>query len=233
MFDSLFDSIFNSVDSSVGSFSLTSLLIALGAALALGLLISLVYQKTHKYRSPTRSFSLTLAVLPAVITIIILLVGNSIARAFSLAGTFAIIRFRSAPGDPKDITYVLLSMAVGLCCGMGHLLYGAIATVVLCTVMVVLELLKFGQPKQPPQTVKITVPEDLDFNRAFDDIFAQYTSSFRRVRVKTIDLGSLFELQYSIVAKKGIDEKAFIDALRCRNGNLSISLVMDEQENEF
>jgi hypothetical protein len=228
MFESIFDT--TMTDTSI---SVINLLVALGAALALGLIISLVYMKTHKSKTPSQGFSLTLVVLPAVITVIILLIGNSVARAFSLAGAFQIIRFRSAPGDPKDITYVLFSMAVGLCCGMGFIAYGAMAAILLCAVMVVLEFAKFGRVKSSQRILKIIIPENLDYSTAFDDILRQYTSANQRVKVKTADLGSLYELEYNVTLKSDLEEKAFIDALRCRNGNLNITLVLNAQQSEF
>jgi hypothetical protein len=228
----MFESIFT-VTAADAAISPLTLIIALATALALGLIISVVYMKTHENRTPSRGFALTLVILPAVVTIIILLIGNSVARAFSLAGAFQIIRFRSAPGNPKDITYVLFSMAVGLCCGMGFIAYGAIAAVILCGVMVVLEIAKFGKSKTLEQLLKITIPENLDYQNAFNGVFEKYTSSYRRVKVKTADLGSLYELHYKITAKSPDDEQAFIDALRCRNGNLNITLVLDEPQSEF
>ena len=228
----LFESIFDTTASDV-TLTAGSLLISLGAAIALGWIISFVYMKTHRTKTPSQGFSLTLVVLPAVVTVIILLIGNSVARAFSLAGAFQIIRFRSAPGDPKDITYVLFSMAVGLCCGMGYIAYGAMAAVILCLVMIVLELVKFGRSKSAVRILKITIPENLDYGNAFDDIMAQYTSTSRRTKVKTADLGSLYELQYNVTLKSDSEEKPFIDALRCRNGNLNIKLVLNTEQSEF
>ena len=228
----MLDSIFNTVVSDA-EFTITNLLMALGVALILGVVISVVYMKTHATRSPSQSFALTLVVLPIIITVIILLVGNSVARAFSLAGAFSIIRFRSAPGDPKDITYVLFSMAVGLSCGMGYLLYGVIVAVVLCALIVILELIKFGVPKTTEKLLKITTPENLDYQNAFDSVLKQYTTHYQLLRIRTTDLGSLYELQYKITAKNEIDEKKFIDDLRCRNGNLNITLVLDAPVTEF
>lgn len=228
----MLDSIFDYVTSDA-SFTLQNLLLSLFVALAMGVLISVVYMKTHKTRMPTQSFALTLVILPAIITIIILLVGNSVARAFSLAGAFSIIRFRSAPGDPKDITYVLFSMAIGLSCGMGYILYGVMVAVILCAVMIILELCKFGHVKSTQKLLKITIPENLDYQNAFDGIMQKYTDSFRLTKVRTADLGSLYELQYTIVNKDSVNEKEFIDDLRCRNGNLNITLVLDVQQNEF
>ncbi|MDR1068765.1 MAG: DUF4956 domain-containing protein [Clostridiales Family XIII bacterium] len=228
----MFDSIIEALSSDI-NFTVVNLLAALATALVLGLLISVVYMKTHKTKTPTQSFSLTLVLLPAIITIIIMLVGNSVARAFSLAGAFQIVRFRSAPGDPKDITYVLFSMAVGLCCGMGFIVYGALAAVILCGAMALLELLKFGAGKRERRLLKILVPENLDYADAFDDILQKYTSSYDRKKVRTADLGSLFELQYTFTPQKDMDEKAFIDELRCRNGNLNITLVLAASDSDF
>ncbi len=180
----MFDSIF-SVLSTDASLTLLDLLIALGVALVLGLAVSQVYMKTHKTHMPTQSFALTLVILPAVITVIILLVGNNVARAFSLAGAFSIIRFRSAPGDPKDITYVLLCMAVGLATGMGFIAYAVIFAIALCLAMILLEAVRFGQPRGTTgKLLKITIPESLDYQNAFDSIMQKYTLSYTLRKVK-------------------------------------------------
>jgi hypothetical protein len=230
----MLDSIFAAAaETTEAAFSLNNLLIALGVALVLGLLISFCYMKTHKDNMPSQSFALTLVMLPVVITIIILLVGNNVARAFSLAGVFTIVRFRSAPGDPKDITYVLFSVAVGLACGMGYVFYAAVAAVILCGVMFLLQALKYARPKSVQKLLKITIPEDLDYQNAFDGVMQNHTTAYTLIKVKTADLGSLFVLQYAITAKTDMDEKAFIDELRCRNGNLNITLVMNVQRNSY
>ncbi|MDR1764524.1 MAG: DUF4956 domain-containing protein [Lachnospiraceae bacterium] len=209
------------------SITLHTLLTAIIVSVVIGLLVSFVYLQTHRNRQPSQSFVLTLVILPAVITLIIMLVGNNIARAFSLAGAFSIIRFRSAPGDAKDITYVLLTMAVGLATGMGFYLFAVIAAVLLCAVIGVLELAGFGTPRSTAKTLKITVPEDLNYQHAFADVLGRYTLSSKLRRVKTTELGSLFELNYAVVTDDKLDEKEFLDALRARNGNLGITLVMD------
>lgn len=229
----MFESIFSSAVTSDVLITSAKLLAALGTSLVLGLMISLVYMHTQKSKIPSQSFSLTLVMLPIVVTVIILLVGSNVARAFSLAGAFAIIRFRSAPGDAKDITFVLFTMAVGLAAGMGYLMYAAIITAVMCAVMLVLEFVKFGYPKGTKKTLKITVPENLNYENAFDQVIQKYTVSSKLCRVKTADLGSLYELLYTVTTKNGVSDKDFIDELRCRNGNLSIILVLDAPEGEL
>ena len=222
----MFESIFT-MTSGETSFTLSGLAAALGTAFALGLLISLARLKIEKERDMSQSFALTLVLLPAVVTVIIMLVGNNVARAFSLVGAFSIIRFRSVPGNPKDITYVLFSMAVGLAAGMGYLLYAAIVGVALCAVATILEITGYAGTKNAEKLLKIRVPENLNFGQAFDPVLQKYTQSYRFRRIKTSDLGSVYELSYGIIMKNGVIEKDFIDELRILNGNMNIALLMD------
>lgn len=225
----MLESIF-AASTSGDTLTLVPMLQALGTALILGLVISLVYIRTHKEEGYSAGFTITLIMLPAIIAIIIMLIGNNIARAFSLAGAFSLIRFRSAPGDPKDIAYVFFTLAVGLACGMGYLAYGAIFVVVLCLVMVLLQSFNFGKLRSSCMQLKITIPEDLNFQGLFDDILERYTNSWSLKRVKTADFGTIFEVVYIINLKSADEQKQFIDELRCRNGNLNISLTMKEYE---
>lgn len=207
------------------SFTLTNALIVLITSILLGLIISLSYMHTNKKDRFGSNFSVTLVMLPVIIAIIILLVGNNVARAFSLAGAFSIIRFRSAPGDPKDIAYIFFTLAVGLTCGMGYMGYSILFTFVLCFVMLTLEKIKFGENKEKAMELKIIVPEDLNFEGVFDSTLKKYTTSYNIERIRTRDFGALFEITYSINLKEDASSKDFLDDLRCKNGNLNISLT--------
>lgn len=229
----MLDSIFTVTDGIDTALSLPNLLITLVTALIAGFAISFTYMKTHRDKTPSQSFAWTLVILPAIITIIIFFVGNNIAKAFSLAGVFTIVRFRSVPGDPKDVTYVLFTAAVGLACGMGYVAYAIIATVILCGIMFLLQAAGFGKQRSSRKLLKIMIPENLDYQNALDSVLKKHTADFTLLKIKTADLGSLFELQYAVTAKAGMDEKAFIDELRCRNGNLNITLVMNVTSEEF
>ena len=189
------------------SLTLTNTLLILGVSIFLGFVISLVYIKTNKKEGYSKSFSITLIMLPSIISIIILLVGNNVARAFSLAGAFSIIRFRSAPGKPKDISYVFFTLAGGLSAGMGYLLYAAIFTVILCAVMIIVETINFGGKDKASFELRITVPENLNYEE-------------------------LFELSYNLVLLNDISQKKFIDELRVRNGNLAIHLITIQEEDK-
>ncbi|MBC3796996.1 DUF4956 domain-containing protein [Acetobacterium tundrae] len=204
--------------------TLSTTLNVIFTSLIMGLFISIVYIKTQGRDGYSPGFTITLIMLPAIIAIIILLVGNNIAQAFSLAGAFSLIRFRSAPGNPIDISYVFFTLAVGLACGMGYIAYGIIFAIMLCVVMVILSITKYAKPKIRNMQLKITIPEDLDYQDCFDDILQHYTQSYKIQRVKTSDFGALFEIVYTLCLKEDINQKEFIDKLRCRNGNLSIVL---------
>lgn len=215
------------------SFTLTNALIVILASIFLGLVISFVYIKTNKKNGYNSGFATTLVMLPVIISIIILLVGNNVARAFSLAGAFSIIRFRSAPGDPKDISYIFFTLAVGLTCGMGYIGYSVIFTIILCALMFILDLAKFASSKGKSMHLKITIPEDLNYDGAFDEILNEYTNSYHIERIRTRDFGALFELNYMVELKDEISQKKFLDELRCRNGNLNISLTLSGFEEKI
>ncbi|MGL5440690.1 MAG: DUF4956 domain-containing protein [Filifactoraceae bacterium] len=222
----MLDFLLTSMATETLTFWSTALII--GSALALGLFISSVYIFTHKKEEYSGSFTISLIMLPAIIAMIILLVGSNVARAFSLAGAFSLIRFRSTPGDSKDISYVFFDLGVGLACGMGYIGYASLFAIIISCVMVVLTQIKFGSRPQSFMRLKIVLPEDMDYHGVFDEILQRYTSTNRLVKVKTAEFGSLFELTYELILKDVTKTKGFIDELRCKNGNLNVVLSVKE-----
>lgn len=208
------------------SFTLTNTLLIISTSIVLGIIISLVYMRNQNKEGYSSSFALTLIMLPIIISIIILLVGNNVARAFSLAGAFSIIRFRSAPGDPKDISYVFFTLAVGLACGMGYVAYAVLFTVILSLVLIILDMMNFSKAKGKAVQLKITIPEDLNYNGVFDEILEKYSNKWTLEKIKTRDFGALYELNYQLNLNPDVDQKKLIDDLRVRNGNLNISLTL-------
>lgn len=219
----MLESLMTSINS--GTFTLSNTLIVIGTSVILGLVISLTYIKTNKQNGYVPSFTVTLIMLPVIISIIILLVGNNVARAFSLAGAFSIIRFRSEPGDPKDISYIFFTLAVGLAAGMGFIGYSVIFTIILCSLMLIIDVTKFATAKSKSLELKITVPENLNYEGVFEEVLEKYTVNWNLARVRTRDFGALFELTYRVSMKSEENTKKFIDELRCRNGNLNIALT--------
>ena len=211
------------------SLTLANTLIIIGASIILGLIISISYMKTSKEEVVTSGFAVTLIMLPAIISIIILLVGNNVARAFSLAAAFSIIRFRSEPKDPKDISYIFFTLAVGLSAGMGYVGYAVLFTIILCLIMFILKFINYGEADKSFFELRITIPENLNYENVFDDVLKKYTSSWMFKKVKTKEFGSLFEITYTVVMKNE-NQKKFIDELRCRNGNLGVVLSVPQEE---
>ena len=223
----MMNTIFTAV--SDGSISIAQAAIAIGTAFIIGFIIAAVYMFMCKKEGYQKNFIIGLAMLPAVVAVVILLVGSNVARAFSMAGAFALVRFRSAPGSAKDISIVFFTMAAGLACGLGYVTFAAVFTVVMLLVLIGATLMGFGDRRTDRKQLKITIPENLNYSSVFDDIFDKYTSEYRLERVKTANMGTMFELTYDVRLKDNDKEKQFIDELRVRNGNLNImmSLIQD------
>ncbi len=220
------------IDTNGIAISALDVIFTLLVALISGLMIRFTYFKTQRPGEESDNFGITLVILPAVIAIIILLIGSNIARAFSLAGAFSIIRFRSAPGEPKDIAFVLFTMAAGLAVGVSAYAYALFFTLILCTILYVYERLHKKRPQKIQQTLLITVPENMNFENEFLDVFKEFTDSHTLMRIKTTAMGSLFQLTYSIILKENSSIKGFIDELRVRNSNLNIALLPQVDYNE-
>ncbi len=228
MIANLFQSIFNDdVTSTVSNIEIGDFLLCIIVALVIGLFLAFVHTyKTHY----TISFFVTVTLIPAIVCVIILMVNGSIGAGIAVAGAFSLVRFRSAPGTAKEISAIFLAMASGLIVGMGFLGFAVVFAVVLGAATVLLETVtKRGQePDKSQKTLNITIPEDLNYGDVFEDIFTEYTDKCDVVSVKTSNMGSMFRLKYDLVLKDAAREKEFIDALRCRNGNLEISITRQE-----
>lgn len=170
----------------------------------------------------TQSFAVTLAILPAIVQVVIMLVNGNIGAGVAVAGAFSLVRFRSAPGTAKEISAIFLAMAIGLATGMGYVVLAGILFVMIAAVLLLLEVLKFGQPKAAERILRITIPENLDYEGLFDDLFLQYTETCTLEKVKTSNMGTMYELQYRMILKTEEVPKAFLDEIRCRNGNLNV-----------
>lgn len=210
--------------SSTAEITPASALITILAAFAFGGIVAATYYKTQDAATYQRSLAVTLFMLPVILAVIILFVGSNIARAFSMAGTLSIIRFRSAPGDAKDIGFIFFDVAAGLACGIGLFGYGALFVLILCAALIIAEKIKLFKPRAEQKTLSITIPEDLNRHGAFDDILRRYTEQYSLSKIKTTDLGSLFQLIYSVSLLPEADEQELLNELRTRNGNLTIMI---------
>ncbi len=215
-----------STGTTASTLTLVSFVGCIAASLALGFVLALCYCFRNRYN---KGFVTTLAMLPAIVCVVIAMVNGNLGAGVAVAGAFSLVRFRSVPGSARDIGFIFLSMAIGLVCGMGYLGYAAVVTVILCLGFFVYQLLDFGSNSaQTDRTLRITVPEDLDYSTLFDDLFDKYTNYRDLVMVKTTNMGSLYRLTYNIGMVDPALERAFIDELRCRNGNMEISIALQE-----
>lgn len=207
------------VNSATSDLTAWELILCIITSLFSGMIIAFCYMFKSKY---SKNFVCTLIVLPVIVQSVIMMVNGNIGTGVAVMGAFGLIRFRSYPGTSRDIVTIFLAMAVGIATGVGQLIFALIITAVVCTVTFFLNIVKFGECKSDISTLKITIPDDMDFAHAFDDIFEKYTTQCKLITSKTVDMGSLFELAYEIILKDENQMKAMIDEIRCRNGNLTI-----------
>lgn len=225
MLNTLFKGIFDTDMTAI--ISVSDFLICIGVALLLGLILALTYMYHTRC---TKSFVVTLALLPAVVCVVIMMVNGNVGTGVAVAGAFSLVRFRSVPGTAREIGILFLAMGAGLISGMGYLGYSVLFVLVLCAVNMLYSKLNFGFGRNSAlyKTLHITIPEDLDYTNVFEDLFPLFTDSWELVQVKTTNMGSLFRLTYNLTLKSTDMEKEFIDKLRCRNGNLEITVSRQE-----
>lgn len=215
------DIVFGSIlDTTQGTVAAGAYLACTLVSLALGLVAAFFYSfKQH----PSKSLLFTVALLPAMVQLVIMLVNGNIGAGIAVMGAFSLVRFRSIPGNARDISAIFLSMAIGLATGMGFVGIAAIFTLVMGAAMIFYTLMPLTRDDDEGYELKITIPEDLDYETAFREVFEKYTSRYELVMIKTIDMGSLYQIRYSLQLKKNVQDKEFLDELRCRNSNLAIA----------
>ncbi|MBR3041385.1 MAG: DUF4956 domain-containing protein [Eubacterium sp.] len=216
----MLNNIFSSIITN-GIFTASQFMIATITSLICGLVIAITYSVRNKC---TRSYLVTLALLPAIVELVIILVNGNIGTGVAVAGAFSLVRFRSAPGKGQEITSIFLAMAVGLATGMGYIGIAILFSVVVSVLNLLMNLTGFGAADESHRILKIMVPENLDYEGKFEDLFDKYLSDYKYEEVKTSNMGSLYKLTLSVVLKTGISTKEFLDEIRTRNGNLDISL---------
>ncbi|MBQ1247178.1 MAG: DUF4956 domain-containing protein [Clostridiales bacterium] len=219
--------LFNSIIPSTGITPLVFIILVL-VSLVLGGIMALI----HTYRNDyTKSFIMTLAILPAVICVVILMVNGNIGAGVAVAGTFSLVRFRSAPGTAREIGAIFAVMGMGLIMGMGYIGYAALFTCLIGLAILMYSRFSADGKKSTRKILKITIPENLNYSDVFDEFLEKYTKSYKLKQVKTSNMGSLYKLSYEIVLTDPSIEKEFIDQLRTRNGNLEISLAEYQMQN--
>ena len=203
-----------------------SLILCTVSALVFGLAVAATYMFRNKY---SKSLVVTLVLLPAIVQVVIMLVNGNIGAGVAVAGAFSLVRFRSIPGSAREIAYVFFAMAVGFITGMGFILYALVFLLIVGGAGLLLTCADFGQDGKNTRVLRIVIPENLDYEGLFDDVLAKYALRYDLDKVRTTNMGSLYELTYSIQLRSAAVPKAFIDELRCRNGNLNITVSREQR----
>lgn len=214
----MFNTIF---DTNTPGLEISTALIAAVIALILGFALALSHAKTSQ---TSKSMLITLAILPLIVMAVMIMINGNLGTSIAILGAFSLIRFRSIEGRAKDLLAIFTAMMIGLACGMGHVLFGAIITAIYIVIVLICSYTKILEPDQRDRVLKIVVPEDLDYEDVFDEIFQKYTSKHQLVRTKTMNMGSLYKLTYNIKIKRNIKEKDFLDEIRVKNCNLKVLL---------
>ena len=217
----IFESITNT------TMTLETIMVSSIVSLILGIAIAWTYMYKNTY---TKNFVVTLALLPVMIHVVIMMVNGNLGTSVAVLGTFSLIRFRSVAGTAKDIGSIFFAMVIGLATGIGYLSFAVFITILICIMMLALNTSSFGEQPSHQRDLKITIPESLNYEGVFDDVFMKYTDDIILTKIKTTNMGSLFELQYRIRLKDTQEVKPFIDDLRVRNGNLAIVCSLPSTE---
>lgn len=207
------------LENTTATLSIIDAIICMVASIILGIIVALTHTLTKKY---SKNFITVLVLLPLLVQVVIMMVNGNLGTSVAILGAFGLIRFRSMPGTSRELLSVFFAMAIGLAIGMGHITFAIVFTLITSLTILILSKTSFGEEKKK-QSLKILIPEDLDYTEVFDDIFKKYTLENNITKVKTTNLGSMYEITYDVIVKEK-QEKELIDALRTRNGNLNITL---------
>ena len=222
----MFSSIFSSAEAV--SYTAGDIIVCSIVSVVLGVLIALIF---HFVGATSKSYKTSLVILPLLVQAVIMMVNGNLGTSVAVLGAFSLVRFRSVPGNSKEICGVFFAMAAGLATAMGCLVFAATLTIVVGVIFIVCEKL-FNGFNTNQKALRITIPENLDYTSVFDDIFSRYTKKAELINVKTTNMGSMFELKYMIDVKADINEKQMIDEIRCKNGNLTVICSHNLQQGE-
>lgn len=210
-----------------GGLTLPSLIICSIVSLVLGLVVALVHVRTTKH---TKNLAVALVVLPILVQIVMMMVNGNLGIGVAILGAFSLVRFRSIPGTSREIVSVFFAMAIGLATGTGYIGFALLATILIGTVLLILSSVSLFAQRGSSEQLKITLPEDADYQTILADVFNEHAVVAELTKIKTKNMGSLYELTFSVELPSEIDRKQFIDDIRVRNSNLPIVLFQSSLE---
>ncbi|MGW4403416.1 DUF4956 domain-containing protein [Nonomuraea sp. NPDC004702] len=216
-----------------GTFSVADIAVAMALSFVLSAMIGWVYRATHRNVSYSQSYVQTLVVLGMLISLIMLVVGSNIARAFALVGALSVVRFRNAIKETRDVGFIFLVMGVGMAVGTRFYLLGVVAAVAISLIVVVMHRFDWFQLDVRRQVVKVQVPSEEDLAASIQDVLVRHTDEFELVSMESIRAGALTELMYTVKIKKGSEPGDLISALRERNHGQSVTVLTGYDQSDL
>ena len=195
---------------------------------AVSLITGFVYSWLMSFRiRSTKRFFIVTSLVSFVVAAVITFVNGNIGAGVAIGGAFSLIRFRSAQGSADEIAAILIAMGSGIAFGMGYLAYGVLIMLGLSVLFFLFSLLPIFEHKSlaKDKLLRITIPESLDYSDVFNEIFSRYLKTYETAGIKTTNMGSMFRLSYKIQMKNEAEEKALIDEIRTKNGNLEVAIT--------
>ena len=214
--------------------------VAMGLTIIFGFGLALLYKFFKKKKGYETDLPISLILMPIGVGAIVMVsrvigLESTTARTtlgFSFAGILCITRFRSTQKDATDLIFISLSIILGFLSGFGYVFYAAILAIVSAIIIVIVNVTNFSLPSKKEMTLKVVVPESLNFDNLFDDTLNTYATSWELRRVKSTDFGTMFELTYNILLKDLSKQKELLDEIRQRNGNLLVQISVRRYEND-
>ena len=220
----MFESIMNNASAQL---TYESAILCMITALILGIANALLHTRNKKY---TKNFVMVVALLPLVVQVIVIMVNGNLGTSVAILGAFSLIKFRSVPASSKELMSIFISMAIGLATGMGHILFSVVFMLVIIMAEMILSKTLFIEAKVESKILRILIPDDLNYDDVFKKILLKYTVSNTLDKVKTTNMGSMYELTYSVILKDDSDIRQLINEIRCRNGNLTVAIYKKEED---
>lgn len=211
-------------------FTFTDVAIVLALGFVLSLVIAWVYRATHQGTSYAQSFAQTLVIMGMVTALIMLIIGSNIARAFSLIGALSVIRFRNAVKETRDVGFMFLTMAIGMACGTRFYMLATFATAIFAAVLGMMYKLDMFSKQVTERILRVRLPLGGDPEETLEPVFRQHLTDNRLVALESVAGGSLQELVYIVMLKRGVQPNTFIEDVRVVVNNNKVALVMGQHE---
>lgn len=209
-----------------GTFSVMDVVLALSLAFVCSLAVAWTYRASHRNISYSQSYVHTLIILGMLISLIMLVVGSNIARAFALVGALSVVRFRNAIKETRDVGFIFLVMALGMACGTRFYTLAVIATLVICAVILLMHRFNWFALNVQRQVVKVQIPADGDdYTAMIDDILISCTDEYELISTETVRGGTLLEMAYTARMKKGVVAASLVKKLRGINAGQKATVL--------